>query len=107
MFEYAGRVPSVGGKVSYIWNIVINDTIIGQMNRVASRFSESEIGGSNLYAYLYRDKIMYLPQECLMNIINDFKYLANEKLLDVEEEYRHFHYIEITYDDTINNYFQI
>ena len=50
---------------------------------------------------------MYLPQECLMNIINDFKYLANEKLLDVEEEYRHFHYIEITYDDTINNYFQI
>lgn len=102
MFEYAGRVPSVGGKVSYIWNIVINDTIIGQMNLVASG-----VGGSNLYACLYRDKIMYLPQECLMNIINDFKYLANEKLLDVEEEYRHFHYIEITYDDTINNYFQI
>ena len=105
MFIYAGIVQSVSGKITYIWNIVINDTIIGQMKLVASRFSE--IGGSNLYAYLYRDKIMYLPQECLMNIINDFKYLANEKLLDVEEEYRHFHYIEITYVDTINNYFQI
>ena len=73
MFIYAGRIQSVSGKMTYIWNIVINDTIIGQMNLVASRFSESEIGGSNLYAYLYRDKIMYLPQECLMNTINDFK----------------------------------
>ena len=102
MFIYAGIVQSVSGKITYIWNIVINDTIIGQMKLVVSG-----VGGSNLYAYLHRDKIMYLPQECLMNIINDFKYLANEKLLDVEEEYRHFHYIEITYDDTINNYFQI
>ena len=102
MFEYAGIVQSVSGKITYIWNIVINDTIIGQMKLVVSG-----VGGSNLYAYLYRDKIMYLPQELLINIINNFKYLANEKLLDIEEEYRHFHYIEITYDDTINNYFQI
>jgi hypothetical protein len=102
MFIYAGIAQSVSGKITYIWNIEINDTIIGQMKLVVSG-----VGGSNLYAYLHRDKIMYLPQELLINIINNFKYLANEKLLDIEEEYRHFHYIEITYDDTINNYFQI
>ena len=105
MFIYAGRIQSVSGKMTYIWNIEINDTIIGQMKLVVSWYSEQ--GGSNLYAYLYRDKTYNLPQELLVNIIKDFKHLANNKLLDVDEEYRHFHYVETTYDDAINNYFQI
>lgn len=107
MFEFIRKEFSGWGKVSYTWNIIVNNTIIGYMNLVTSSFSESEVGGSNLYAYLYRDRTMYFPKEHIMEIVNDFKYLANNKLLDVDEEYRHFHYIEVSFDNELNNYYQI
>lgn len=94
--ENYGSIDSVP---FYTWSINYDEDRIGTISLII-RPSDS---GVSVGAYLYRNRVGYIPEETIKQIMNDFKELANNKLLGVDEEYGHIYVVETVYSDATNS----
>lgn len=88
----------LGDAVFYKWSIVYNDNIIGTMNLIL-RPGELELCGVSAIAYFYRKKMHNVTEDDIIQIAKDFLYLANSRLLDVDEVYSKLYVVEKIFDD--------
>jgi hypothetical protein len=82
----------------YTWSIVYDEMKIGTISLII----KSSDSGASVGAYLYRREVEYMSEEDIKQIMNDFKELANNKLLGIDEEYNHIYVIEAVYSDAVN-----
>lgn len=91
MFIFRNKI-SDNGSVCYHWHISLDDIQIGDAYLDIKRHHQS------LNIHLYR--VAHMPESVIKAIAKDFKYLANNYLLDVDEDYKPFLFINvINYDD--------
>jgi len=94
MFIFRNKI-SDEGKVCYHWHISLDDIQIGDAYFVISPVYQ-ELG-----ARLYR--MAGMPESVIKTIAKDFKHLANNYLLDIDEDYEPLRFIRVDYYDDRNN----
>ena len=98
MFEFIGKEIGIG-FMHYHWAIIRNNIRIGTMKLL---ISPNEM--PHVKANFYSDEMIGMTQDDIDNIVNDFKRLIKERLLDIDEDYRSPYFIEVTYTDDIDLY---
>ena len=104
-------------SITYKWDIVIRDKVIGDISLEISQEVETEplwsgftIHASHMADLVYpriRMKtnayaiIHYNSNHShIMQLMKDFKQMANDKLLDVDEDYEPLRFVEVNYGGT-------
>lgn len=104
-------------SITYKWDIVIDNTIVGHITLDISQEVETEplwsgftIHASHMADLVYpriRMKtnayaiIHYNSNHShIMQLMKDFKQMANDKLLDVDEDYEPLRFVEVNYGGT-------
>jgi hypothetical protein len=81
--------------VCYHWHVSLDDIQIGDAYLDIGRYHQS------LNIRLYR--VAHMPESVIKTIAKDFKYLANNYLLDVDEDYESFLIVKVDYYDDRDN----
>jgi hypothetical protein len=89
MFIFRNKIIGDNDSVCYHWHIVIDDEQIGDAYLDVGRHHQS------LSALLYT--VANMPESVIETIMDDFKYLANNHLLDVDEDYEPFLFVKVRY----------
>ena len=117
MFVYKKKLIYEGeynASIIYEWDIVIRDKVIGDISLEISQeveteplWSEFTIYASHMADLVYpriRMKtnayaIIHYNSDCshIMQLMKDFKNLANNKLLDIDEDYESLRFIEVNH----------
>lgn len=80
------------GVITYRWDVVINNDIkIGAFTLVVNLTDHTR---NKLIACFDRSENDY-PESYIKQLTKDFKYLTNNKLLDVDEDYERFLYVDV------------
>lgn len=101
MFIFRDKTVYGGNEDStpfYTWSIIYDEMKIGSISLIISSKGNGSVG-----AYLYHKEVEYMSEEDIKQIMNDFKKLANNKLLDVDEEYGHIYVVETAYSNNVNH----
>jgi hypothetical protein len=94
MFIFRSKIGD-NGLVCYHWHVSLDDIQIGDAYLDIGRYHQS------LNIRLYR--VAHMPESVIKTIAKDFKYLANNYLLDVDEDYESFLIVKVDYYDDIKN----
>jgi hypothetical protein len=94
MFIFRNKIGD-NGSVCYHWHVSLDDIQIGDAYLNIGRHHQS------LDIHLYR--VAHMPESVIKTIAKDFKYLANNYLLDVDEDYESFLIVKVDYYDDIKN----
>ena len=117
MFVYKQKLIYEGeynASIIYEWDIVIRDKVIGDISLEISQeveteplWSEFTIYASHMADLVYpriRMKtnayaIIHYNSDCshIMQLMKDFKQMANDKLLDIDEDYEPLRFIEVNH----------
>ena len=94
--SYHEGVYNASITITYKWDIVIDNTIVGHITLDISQEVET-----NAYADIY-SVANYFPdiEPHIMQSMKDFKQMANDKLLDVDEDYEPLRFVEVNYGGT-------
>ena len=96
MFEFIRKEVMYPGHIYYIWDITRKNKVIGMINLTMAVDSiDKQVFGSTITATFYADQILDMTEDDIHSIANDFKQLTNEHLLDIDEEYSDFYFIDI------------
>ena len=116
MFVYKKKLIYEGvynASIIYEWDIVIRDKVIGNITLEISQEVETEplwsgftIHASHMADLVYRPRIrmktnayaiIHYSSNCshIMQLMKDFKQMANNKLLDIDEDYEPLRFIEV------------
>ena len=114
--SYHEGVYNASITITYKWDIVIDNTIVGHIT--LDIHSPEDMGESlvfnapnmvlrtspmksNAYADIY-SVANYFPdiEPHIMQSMKDFKQIANDKLLDVDEDYEPLRFVEVNYGGT-------
>jgi hypothetical protein len=94
MFIFSKKLTGAN-SVCYHWRIELDGFHIGD-----AHFSISPVY-QELSASLYR--VASMPESVIKTMMKEFKNLANNHLLDIDEDYEPLRLIRVTYYDDINN----
>jgi hypothetical protein len=94
MFIFRSKIGD-NGLVCYHWHVSLDDIQIGDAYLDIGRYHQS------LNIRLYR--VAHMPESVIKAIAKDFKYLANNYLLDVDEDYESFLIVKVDYYDDRDN----
>jgi hypothetical protein len=94
MFIFRNKIGD-NGSVCYHWHVSLDDIQIGDAYLDIGRYHQS------LNIRLYR--VAHMPESVIKTIAKDFKYLANNYLLDVDEDYESFLIVKVDYYDDVKN----
>lgn len=96
MFEFIRKEVMYPGHIYYIWNITRCNRVIGTIKlTMAVDTIDKPLLGSAITATFYSDQILDMTEDAIYSIVDDFKQLTNERLLDIDEEYSDFYFIDI------------
>lgn len=92
MFIFKKKVE-FNSSVDYIWDVYLDDKRIGKQIGIAA--VDIDNGRETQDLVILLDRSLDISESVIKNIAEEFKYLANNYLLDINEDYEPFPYIEI------------
>lgn len=95
MFIFKKKVE-FNSSVDYIWDVYLDDKRIGKKIGIAA--VDIDNGRETQDLVILLDRPLDISESVIKNIAEEFKYLANNYLLDIEEDYEPFPYIAIGYE---------
>lgn len=95
MFIYYKK-SEFNNSVDYIWRIYLDDLHIG-----SAVIDISFVGPRENVLIIDLHRVAHMPESVIKAIAEDFKYLANNYLLDIEEDYEPFPHIEVRFGDEV------
>lgn len=102
MFEFLSKECIDLAATLYKWNLKYEDRAIGTVSLITKPWehcSEYFFNASATVTMLIYREAGAIPQDFIRQAAEDFMYLANNKLLDVTEDYGQIHTIEIVCND--------
>ena len=93
MFIFKKKVE-FNSSVDYLWDVYLEDKRIGK--RIGLACADIDFGRETQDLVILLDEAN-IPEPIIKAIAEEFKYLANNYLLDINEDYKPFPYIEIGY----------
>lgn len=95
MFVLTMKYQDINGMITYEWNIIYNDSVIGRMNLVL------DVIDQHISATAHINRYSKTPLGYLEQIMKDFIYLANNNLLDIIEPCSRLYTVEVLFNDSI------
>lgn len=93
MFVFKKKIE-FESSVDYIWDVYLDDKRIGKQIGIAGVDIDNGRGTQDLVILLNRS--LDISESVIKNIAEEFKYLANNYLLGINEDYEPFPYIAVS-----------